>query len=163
MYRHRAAVSCSTCNALNSMEYGPHLHCLLVLKVTFRSIATGSPSSPASVHGCRSFPLIPCGIRPRHWVFLTKTAKSQFVQNPGVGRFDFSTLVDCSAPDPIYDSAYRGFRIRKRTLAGLKATRVRDRDGGRPEKLSVRDKQQIRAGSKTRSFSTSRDRSGPRL
>ena len=35
--------------------------------------------------------------------------------------------------------------IRKRTLAGLKATRACDRVGGRPEKLSVRDKQQIRA------------------
>ena len=35
--------------------------------------------------------------------------------------------------------------IRKRTLAGLKAARARGRVGGRPEKLSVRDKQQIRA------------------
>src|ERR1700730_15980672 len=35
--------------------------------------------------------------------------------------------------------------IRKRTLAGLKAVRARGRVGGRPEKLSVRDKQQIRA------------------
>jgi hypothetical protein len=35
--------------------------------------------------------------------------------------------------------------IRKRTLAGLKAARARGRVGGGPEKLSVRDKQQIRA------------------
>jgi DNA invertase Pin-like site-specific DNA recombinase len=35
--------------------------------------------------------------------------------------------------------------IRKLTLAGLKAARARGRVGGRPEKLSVRDKQQIRA------------------
>ena len=44
--------------------------------------------------------------------------------------------------------------IRKRTLAGLKATRACDRVGGRPEKLSVRDKQQIRAGSKTPKFAS---------
>ena len=35
--------------------------------------------------------------------------------------------------------------IRKRTLAGLKAARARGRVDGRPEKLSVRDKQQISA------------------
>jgi DNA invertase Pin-like site-specific DNA recombinase len=40
---------------------------------------------------------------------------------------------------------FEGNVIRKRTLAGLKAARVRGRVGGRPEKLSVRDKQQIRA------------------
>ena len=70
--------------------------------------------------------------------------------------------MDRSAPDPIHDPHNRGFRIsafcgelqkaefernviRKRTLAGLKAARARGRVGGRPEKLSVRDKQQIRA------------------
>ena len=36
----------------------------------------------------------------------------------------------------------------------LKATRACDRVGGRPEKLSVRDKQQIRAGSKTPKFAS---------
>jgi DNA invertase Pin-like site-specific DNA recombinase len=35
--------------------------------------------------------------------------------------------------------------IRERTLAGLKAARARGRLGGRPEKLSAKDKQQIRA------------------
>jgi hypothetical protein len=40
---------------------------------------------------------------------------------------------------------FEGNVIRKRTLAGLKAVRARGRVGGRPEKLSVRDKQQIRA------------------
>ena len=40
---------------------------------------------------------------------------------------------------------FEGNVIRKRTLAGLKAARARGRVGGRPEKLSVRDKQQIRA------------------
>ena len=34
--------------------------------------------------------------------------------------------------------------IRERTLAGLKAARARGRLGGRPEKLSQKDKQQIR-------------------
>lgn len=34
--------------------------------------------------------------------------------------------------------------IRERTLAGLKAARARGRLGGRPEKLSAKDKQQIR-------------------
>ena len=34
--------------------------------------------------------------------------------------------------------------IRERTLAGLKAARARGRLGGRPEKLSTKDKQQIR-------------------
>jgi len=34
--------------------------------------------------------------------------------------------------------------IRERTLAGLKAARTRGRLGGRPEKLSTKDKQQIR-------------------
>ena len=34
--------------------------------------------------------------------------------------------------------------IRERTLAGLKAARARGRLGGRPEKLTPRDKQQIR-------------------
>jgi hypothetical protein len=34
--------------------------------------------------------------------------------------------------------------IRERTLAGLKAARARGRSGGRPEKLSTKDKQQIR-------------------
>ena len=34
--------------------------------------------------------------------------------------------------------------IRERTLAGLKAARARGRLGGRPEKLSPKDKQQIR-------------------
>jgi hypothetical protein len=33
--------------------------------------------------------------------------------------------------------------IRKRTLAGLKAARARGRVGGRPDKLSVRDKQHV--------------------
>jgi DNA invertase Pin-like site-specific DNA recombinase len=40
---------------------------------------------------------------------------------------------------------FEGNVIRKRTLAGLKAARAHGRVGGRPEKLSVRDKQQIRA------------------
>jgi DNA invertase Pin-like site-specific DNA recombinase len=35
--------------------------------------------------------------------------------------------------------------IRERTMAGLKAARARGRCGGRPEKLSTKDKQQIRA------------------
>src|SRR6202041_2788014 len=35
--------------------------------------------------------------------------------------------------------------IRERTVAGLKAARARGRLGGRPEKLSAKDKQQIRA------------------
>jgi DNA invertase Pin-like site-specific DNA recombinase len=34
--------------------------------------------------------------------------------------------------------------IRERTMAGLKAARARGRLGGRPEKLSIKDKQQIR-------------------
>lgn len=34
--------------------------------------------------------------------------------------------------------------IRERTMAGLKAARARGRLGGRPEKLSAKDKQQIR-------------------
>ena len=34
--------------------------------------------------------------------------------------------------------------IRERTLAGLKAARARGRLGGRPQKLTTRDKQQIR-------------------
>ncbi len=34
--------------------------------------------------------------------------------------------------------------IRERTVAGLKAARARGRSGGRPEKLSAKDKQQIR-------------------
>jgi uncharacterized protein (DUF433 family) len=40
---------------------------------------------------------------------------------------------------------FEGNVIRKCTLAGLKAARARGGVGGRPEKLSVRDKQQIRA------------------
>ena len=36
---------------------------------------------------------------------------------------------------------FEGNVIRKRTLAGLKAARARGRVGGRPEKLSLRDKQ----------------------
>ena len=66
--------------------------------------------------------------------------------------------MDRSVPDPIHDSKtagsvfcaelqkaeFEGNVIRKRTLAGLKAARARGRVGGRPEKLSVRDKQHIR-------------------
>jgi DNA invertase Pin-like site-specific DNA recombinase len=84
-------------------------------------------------------------------VFLTKTAKSQFVSKPGSGSVRFSALVDRSALIPFTTPHYRGFRIsafcgelqkaefernviRKRTLAGLKAARARGRVGGRPEK-----------------------------
>jgi DNA invertase Pin-like site-specific DNA recombinase len=83
-------------------------------------------------------------------------------QNPGVGRFDSRRWWTVLPLIPFTTPHNRGFRIsafcgelqkpefernviRKRTLAGLKAARARGRVGGRPEKLSVRDKQQIRA------------------
>jgi len=72
--------------------------------------------------------------------------------------------VDHSTPDPHFTTPQnRGLRIsalcgelqktefkrnviRKRTLAGLKAARAPGRVGGRPEKLSVRDKRSGRRG-----------------
>jgi DNA invertase Pin-like site-specific DNA recombinase len=79
-----------------------------------------------------------------------------------VGRFDSRRWWTVLPLIPFTTPHNRGFRIsafcgelqkpefernaiRNRTLAGLKAARARGRVGGRPEKLSVRDKQQIRA------------------
>ena len=47
----------------------------------------------------------------------------------------------CGAP---HNAEFERNVIRERTLAGLKAARARGRLGGRPEKLSAKDKQQIR-------------------